>query len=252
MLSHVLTDRSSHSQTDVRVNVDLAYSQLSSLTQLIFRNADSIRHLAAVGVYDLYELLRNGGRTVQNDREARQTLDALFQYVETQRRRNQNAVLVASALLRSELVCAMGSTDSDCQRVTTGAGNEFLYFFRMGVALVARLNNNFVLDASQSAQLSLDNYAVVMCVLNNLLGQSDVFLERLGGSVDHNGGEAAVDAGLTNLERVAVIQMQSDRDIRVVDNCSLNHLYQIGVVCVSASALGYLQAFSSPAASVIP
>ena len=178
---------------------------------------------------------------MQYDREARQTLDALFQYVETQRRRNQNAVLVASALLRSELVCAMGSTDSDCQRVTTGAGNEFLYFFRMGVALVARLNNNFVLDASQSAQLSLDNYAVVMCVLNNLLGQSDVFLERLGGSVDHNGGEAAVDAGLTNLERVAVIQMQSDRDIRVVDNCSLNHLYQIGVVCVSASALGYLQ-----------
>ena len=124
MLSHVLTDGSSHSQTDIGVDVDLAYSQLSSLTQLIFRNTDSIRHLTAVGVYDLYELLRNGGRTVQNDREARQTLDALFQYVETQRRRNQNAVLVASALLRSELVCAVGSTDSDCQRVTTGAGNE--------------------------------------------------------------------------------------------------------------------------------
>ena len=95
MLSHVLTDRSSHSQTDVRVNVDLAYSQLSSLTQLIFRNTDSIRHVAAVGVDDLYEFLRNRGGTMQNDREARQTLDALFQNVETQRRRNEDAFFIA-------------------------------------------------------------------------------------------------------------------------------------------------------------
>ena len=35
--------------------------------------------------------------------------------------------------------------------------------------------------------------------------------------------------------------MQSDRDIRVFDDSSLNHLYQIGVVCISASTLGNLQ-----------
>ena len=46
MLSEVLADSSSHSQTRVRVDVNLADSTLRSLTQLLFGNTDSCLQMA--------------------------------------------------------------------------------------------------------------------------------------------------------------------------------------------------------------
>ncbi len=43
MLRKVLTDDSSHCQTDVGVNIDLADSAAGGLTELLFRNADRCR-----------------------------------------------------------------------------------------------------------------------------------------------------------------------------------------------------------------
>ena len=82
-------------------------------------------------------------------------------------------------------------------------------------------------------------------VLYNLLGLLNVLVERTGGAVDHNGGETAVDAGLAGLEVRAVVQVQSDRNVRALLNSSLYHLNEVGVVCVSACALGYLQDYRS-------
>ena len=92
MLSEVLADRSGDSQTNIGVDIDLADGQLCSVTQLFLRNADCIRHLAAELVDLVNKLTRYGRGTVQYDREARQTLGNFLEYVETQRRRNQNAV----------------------------------------------------------------------------------------------------------------------------------------------------------------
>ena len=38
-----------------------------------------------------------------------------------------------------------------------------------------------------------------------------------------------------------MVQVRDDRNIRALDNSSLYHLNEVGVVCVSACALGYLQ-----------
>ena len=200
-----------------------------------------IGHLAAVFVDDLNEFLRNGRGTVQNDGEAGQTLGDFFQNVEAQCGGNQDALLVQSALLGSELVSAVGGADSDSQGVTTGTGHELFDFLGTGVGSSLSGDVDFVLDASQGAQLSLDNNAVIVSVLNDLTGDLDVLLEGLGGSVDHNGGEAAVDAGLAGLEAVAVVQVQSDGNFGALDNSSLNQLHQVGVVGVSAGTLGNLQ-----------
>ena len=108
---------------------------------------------------------------MQNDREARQALDALLEDIEAERRRNQDAVFVAGALCGGELVCAVGGADCDRQGVTAGAGNELLDLFRAGVALVAGLDADLVLNAGQGAQLGLDDNAVCMRILNDLLGQ---------------------------------------------------------------------------------
>ncbi len=92
--------------------------------------------------------------------------------------------------------------------------DEFLHLFGMGVGGVLGGDLDVVLDAGQGAQLGFHHDAVVVGVLDDLLGDLDVLLKGLGGAVDHNGGEAAVDAGLAGLEVRAVVQMQRDGDAR--------------------------------------
>ena len=65
--------------------------------------------------------------------------------------------------------------------------------------------------------------------------------EGLGGGVDHDGGKAAVDAGLAGLEVGAVVQVQGDGDVGALDDSGLHQLDQIGVVGIGTGALGNLQ-----------
>ena len=94
----------------------------------------------------------------------------LFQNVEAQGRRNQDALLVAGALGSGELVSAVAGADGDGQGVAAGLGDELLDLFGTGVGGGVRSDLDFVLDAGQSAQLSLDDDAVVMSVLDDLAG----------------------------------------------------------------------------------
>lgn len=59
-------------------------------------------------------------------------------------------------------------------------------------------------------------------------------------AVNHNGGEAAVDAGFADIKIFAVVQMQADRQTGVFD-CCFNQLHQVDVVSVFAGAGTYLQ-----------
>ena len=71
---------------------------------------------------------------MENDREARELLLNLGQDVECQWRRNeQTSLRVACALVRSELVCTVRSTDRDRERVATGTCSEVDYFLRLCV-----------------------------------------------------------------------------------------------------------------------
>ena len=102
MLSHVLTDAGSQAETEVGVDVDLADRQGSCFTELIFGDTDSISQVAAVGVDDLNVFRYDGRCAVEYDREARQAFGNVFEDVEAERRRYENAVSVAGALFRSE------------------------------------------------------------------------------------------------------------------------------------------------------
>ena len=141
MLVEVLTNSAGQCQTQVGVNVDLADRQSCSLTQLLFGNTDGVGHLAAVGVDHGNIVLGNGGRTVQNDGEAGQTLGDFFQNVEAQSGGNQNALLVDGALLGGELVSAVGGADGDSQGVTAGTGDELFDFLGTGVGCTRATEN---------------------------------------------------------------------------------------------------------------
>ena len=80
-----------------------------------------------------------------------------------------------------------------------------------------------------------------MRVLNDLLGDLDVLGKGLGGGVDHNGGEAAVDAALAGLKVRAVIEVQHDGDVGAALHGGLDELDEVGMVRVGAGALGNLK-----------
>ena len=98
MFRHILPNRSGDSQTDIRVDIDLAHRHAGGLAELILRNADCAGHIAAVLVDDLHELLGYRGRTVENDGEPRQTLGDFFQDVKSQLGLGAGFKLVGSLL----------------------------------------------------------------------------------------------------------------------------------------------------------
>ena len=114
VLREVLADRRGHRETRVAVDVDLAHRALRGLAELLLRNADRVGKLAAELVDRVDVILRNAGRAVEDDREARELLLDGLEDVERQRRRNELAgLLVARALRRRELVGAVARADRD-------------------------------------------------------------------------------------------------------------------------------------------
>ena len=72
---------------------------------------------------------------MEHDGEAGQALGDLFQHVEAQGRRDQDALLIAGALGGGKLIGAVAGADGDGQRVAAGLGDELLHLLGMGVGL---------------------------------------------------------------------------------------------------------------------
>ena len=167
---------------------------------------------------------------MQHDREAGQPSADLLENVEAELR----------LLAGLKLVRAVAGADGDGQRVDAGLGHELLDLRRVGVGSVGGGDVDRVLDAGESAQLALDDDASGVRVVDDLLGQRDIVLERVVAAVDHNRGEAAVDAGLAELERVAVVEVDADGQPGVL-NGGFDELHQINMLGVVARARGNLQ-----------
>ena len=80
--------------------------------------------------------------------------------------------------------------------------------------------HNAVLDAADGTDLGLDAHALGVCQSDQLRGLGDILLDGVVAAVEHDGGEASLNAGLAALVG-AVIQMQSDRngDAHRIDHC---------------------------------
>ncbi len=87
---------------------------------------------------------------------------------------------------------------------------------------------------------------MVVGIFHHLAGQGDVLLVGLAGTVDHDGGEAAVDAALAELKGVAVIEMHADGQVEasgllgVLDG-GLDELHEVDVLGIGPGALAHLQ-----------
>ena len=122
---------------------------------------------------------------MENDRESRELLLNCLEDIECEWWRNEaSGLLVAGALLRLELVSTVGGTDGDGEGVATGLLYEVDNLLRLGV--VGLLVGNLILYAGKHAELSLNGNIILVCVLHNLLGESNVLIVREGGTVDHH------------------------------------------------------------------
>ena len=94
-------------------------------------------------------------------------------------------------------------------------------------------------------QLRLDGHVVLVRVVDDLLRELDVLLERQVRPVDHHRREAGVDAALARLEAVAVVEVQDDLGLlaaeilRVLDR-ALGEIAQKRRARVLARTLGDL------------
>ena len=241
ILGEVLADCSRHRETGVGVDVDLAHGALRSLAELGLRNADSVRKLAAELVDRLDLVLRNAGRSVKHDREARKLLLDSLEDVESERRRNELAgLLVDRALLTRELVRAVAGADGDGEGVASGLLGELDHLFRLRV--VGFCGGDFVLNAGKNAELSLDRDVMLVSIRNDLLRELDVLLERKVGAVDHDARETAVDAALAGFVTVAVVEVKNDLGLLAAEflgvfNRALSHVAENRGVRILAGAL---------------
>ena len=102
------------------------------------------------------------------------------------------------------------------------------------------LCNNVVFNACKNAELAFNDTAVCVSVLNDLLGEGYVVLVGVVRAVDHDGREAAVDAGLADLEVCAVVEVERKVNAAVLDSC-LCESHEVSMLCVLTSACRNLQ-----------
>ena len=245
LLVEDLADSGCHGKTGIGIDVDLADSALGSLAKLLLRNTYSVRKFATVGIDDVHIFLWDGRRAMEYDRESRELLLDLVENVECEWRRDKTTGLrVPCALLRLELVCTVGCSDGDGERVATCTGSEINYLLRLGI--VGFLSGNLILDTCEDTQFGLNGHIVLVCIFNDLPGEGDIVLIWEGGCIDHNGREAHVDAALAKLERIAVIEMEADlrmlpSEFLCIFNSTLCHVTEKSLVGIVACTLGNLE-----------
>ena len=110
---------------------------------------------------------------------------------------------------------------------------------------MALLGLDFVFDAGEDAELGLDRHVVLVRVVDDLLGELDVVLERKRAAVDHDGREAGVNAALASLVAVTVVEVENDLGLLAAEflgvlNGAFGHVAENRGVRVLAGALGDL------------
>ena len=119
-----------------------------------------------------------------------------------------------------------------------GIGEELLdvLFVFLGVQA-----DDVFFDAAEHAQFGFDDDAGGVGVLHGFGGQLDVLFVRMMGAVDHDAGVAVVDAGFDQVDGVAVIEVDGDRQLGMFRDGGVDDGLEVAHVGVLAGALGDLQ-----------
>ena len=113
--------------------------------------------------------------------------------------------------------------------------------------VVRDLRSYLVFDAGQYAQLAFDRHVVLVSILDDLFREGYVLIVGERRTVDHHRREAHVDAALAQFERIAVVEVQRNRntlaavELLGILHGALCHVAQQRLVGVFAGAGRHLQ-----------
>ena len=127
-----------------------------------------------------------------------------------------------------KLISTVAGPYGYCQGIATGLFDELDDLIGIGQMLVyilSRNADNIFLDTTELTKLCFYDNTAGMSVVNDLLGDLDVLLERCVRCVDHDRSESVIDTLLARLESVAVIQMHTYRYVRILLNCNVNYRF---------------------------
>ena len=91
------------------------------------------------------------------------------------------------------------------------------------------------MSANQHAQLALNDAVVLMGVIDHALADFDIFVKRLVAAVNHDAGEAFINAFLAKIERIAVVEVDGNRDVGGAYR-GLDELFEINSAGILAGA----------------
>ncbi len=115
----------------------------------------------------------------------------------------------------------MARADGNRERIAARALDELDDLFRTRVVRLFR--RNFVFHAGEHAQFGLDRHVVLVRVVDDLLRELDILVERQGAAVNHDRAETRIDAALARLEAVAMIEVKHDLRILAAEFLGVGH-----------------------------
>ncbi len=147
-------------------------------------------------------------------------------------------------LFSFEFVGAVGVADSDGDGVDAGLADELDGFFGVSVDASLRVMAAFFafveLGADELAEFTFDDAIVFVGVVDDFLAELDVFVEGMVAAVDHDAGEAFVDAFLAEFVGIAVVEVDGDGDIGEADG-GFDEFFEVDGVGILAGAFGDLE-----------
>ena len=240
---HYLSYCCRHHQTTVRVDVNLANSRFCSLTQLLFGYSDCVFQCSTVCIYDFDLVLRYRRRAVQHNRKSGYPLFYLCQDIKTQWWRNENTICISSTLFGTELVCSVRCAYRNCQRIHSCL--LYKVFHILCPCIRTMFCTHFVLNSCQYSEFSFDCYIILVCVIDNLFGQSHIFFVWKRRTVNHNRRKTILYARFAYFKAVAVVEVKHNRNIVSQFLCilysSLCHITQQGLIGILSRSCRYLK-----------
>ena len=129
----------------------------------------------------------------------------------------------------------MNVTDTCCKHIYT----KISYTLALVRICALAHADNAVFLAADGTNLSLDGHSHCMCNLNQLLGLLNVLVDRIVGTVEHDGCESSLDALVASFV-CTMIQMKCNRncDTELIMHCLYHRCNCTETGHILTSALG--------------
>ncbi len=147
-----------------------------------------------------------------------------------------------------EFIGAVAGADGDSEGIQPGPFAEFRRlpgigkkFFNIFFILGRIQAHHILLNPPQHAQFRLHHHARRMGHLDGFGGEMNIFLKRMMAAVDHHAGITITDAGFDQFDGVAVIAVDTDRQVGIFLNGRVNNRLEKADIGIFSGALGYLK-----------